>query len=98
MVVRFTTTYMQSLSIAANVVSSNPAHAEVYSKQHYMIKCVSDFRQILWFSSGTPVSSTNKADRHDISEIFLKVASNTITLTLFLLILYNSSKYTKKLY
>jgi hypothetical protein len=43
-------------------------------------------------SSGTPISSTNKADRHDISEIFLKVASNTITLTLFLLILYNSSK------
>jgi hypothetical protein len=23
----------------------------------------------LWFSPGTPVSSTNKADRHDITEI-----------------------------
>jgi hypothetical protein len=31
-----------------------------------------------WFSPGTPVSSTNKTDRHDISEILLKVAPNTI--------------------
>ena len=33
-----------------------------------------------WFSNGTPVSSTNKAYRHDIAEILLKVALNTITL------------------
>ena len=33
-----------------------------------------------WFSLGTPVSSTNKTDRHDITEILLKVALNTITL------------------
>jgi hypothetical protein len=31
-----------------------------------------------WFSPGTPVSSTNKIDRHDIAEILLKVALNTI--------------------
>ena len=31
-----------------------------------------------WFSPGTPVSSTNKTDRHDITEILLKVALNTI--------------------
>jgi len=30
-----------------------------------------------WFSSGTPVSSTNKTNRHDIAEILLKVALNT---------------------
>ena len=35
-----------------------------------------------WFSPGAPVSSTNKTDRHDIAEILLKVALNTITLTL----------------
>jgi hypothetical protein len=29
-------------------------------------------------SSGTPISFTNNADRHDISEIFLKVALSTI--------------------
>jgi hypothetical protein len=34
----------------------------------------------LWFSLGTPVSSTNKTDRHDIAEILLKVVLNTITL------------------
>ena len=33
---------------------------------------------IIWFSSGTSVSSTNKSDRHDITEILLKVALNTI--------------------
>jgi len=35
------------------------------------------------FSPGTRVSSTNKTDGHDITEILLKVALNTITLTLF---------------
>ena len=35
-----------------------------------------------WFSLGTPVSSTNKTDRHDITEILLKMALHTITLTL----------------
>ena len=33
-----------------------------------------------WFSPGPPVSSTNKTDRHDIAEILLKVALNTINL------------------
>jgi hypothetical protein len=32
-----------------------------------------------WFSPGIPVSSTNKTDRHDMTEILLKVALNTIT-------------------
>jgi hypothetical protein len=31
-----------------------------------------------WFSPGPPGSSTNKTDRHDITEILLKVALNTI--------------------
>jgi hypothetical protein len=31
-----------------------------------------------WFSPGPPVSSTNKTDRHDITEILLKVTLNTI--------------------
>ena len=33
----------------------------------------------LWFSPGTPVSSTNKTNRHDITEILLKVALKTMT-------------------
>ena len=36
----------------------------------------------LWFSPGTPVSSTNKTYLHDIAEIELKVVLNTINLTL----------------
>jgi hypothetical protein len=44
-------------------------------------------QQIGGFSPGTPVSSTNKTDCHDIIEILLKVALNTITLTPFIFVL-----------
>ena len=43
-----------------------------------MIKFVSDLWQVGGFSMGTPVSSTNKTDRHEITEILLKVALNTL--------------------
>ena len=42
-----------------------------------MIKFVSDLRKIGGFSPAPPVSSTNKTDRNDITEILLKVALNT---------------------
>jgi hypothetical protein len=32
----------------------------------------------LWFSPGTQASSTTKTGRHDIAEILLKVALNTV--------------------
>jgi hypothetical protein len=35
-----------------------------------------------WFSWETPVSSTNKTDRHDIAEILLTMVPNTIALAL----------------
>jgi hypothetical protein len=35
-----------------------------------------------WFSLGPPVSFTNKIDRHDIIEILLKVALNTMKQTI----------------
>jgi hypothetical protein len=176
---------VQSVPIVTNVLSSNPAHGKVYSIQHYVIKFVSDLRQVvgflhkeswppqyswnivesgvkelktlvtigtdctgyiimfyfyksmsifskfiltiimvyrkmlyfhwtpgqvyqamytagvvdiyhmvkwvklspvckfyLWVSQGTLVSSTNKTDRYDITEILLKVVLNTTTLTL----------------
>ena len=68
---------MQSVPITTKVVSLNPVHGKVYLIQHYVIKYVSDLRQVgdflrvLWFS-------TNKTDRHDITEILLKVAFNII--------------------
>jgi len=50
--------------------------------QHYVIKFVSDSRQILWFFFlATPVSPTNKTDRNDMTEILLKVTLSTITQT-----------------
>ena len=72
--------HIQSVHITTKVVGSNTAHDEVYSIHYYVIKFVSDFRQVGGFSLGTPISSTNKIDRHDIAEILLKVVLNTITL------------------
>ena len=73
---------MQSVHITTNVVSSNPTHGGVYSIQHYVIRFVSELRQVGRISPGPPVSSTNKTDHHDITEILLKVALSCITLAL----------------
>ena len=62
-------------------MSSNPAHGKEYSIQHYMIKVCLWLATGRWFSPGTPASSTNKTDRHVITEILLKVALNTRILT-----------------
>jgi hypothetical protein len=43
--------------------------------QHYVKKFASDGR---WFYPGSPVSSTNKTDCHDITEILLEVALSNI--------------------
>ena len=67
---------VQSVPITTDVLSSNPAQGEVYN-----IICDKVCQWLAagrWFSSGPPVSSTNKTDRHDITEILLKVALNTI--------------------
>ena len=40
-----------------------------------------------WFSPGTPVSSTNKTEYHNITDILFKVALNTITFTINLQII-----------
>jgi hypothetical protein len=64
--------------ITTKVMSSNPVNGEVYSIQHYVIKFVQWLATGPLFSPGTLVSSTNKTDCHDITEIMLKVALNTI--------------------
>jgi hypothetical protein len=53
----------------------------VYSIQHYVIKVCQGLATDRWFSPGTPVSPTSKTDRHDKTEILLKVALDTIALT-----------------
>jgi hypothetical protein len=76
------------LKVALNTITCNQRcefelhSSEVYSIQHYVIKVCPWLAACLWVSPDTPVSSTNKMDRHDITEILLKVALNNITLTL----------------
>jgi hypothetical protein len=69
---------MQSVPISTKVVSSNPTHGQVYSIQHYLISLSMTCHRSVVFSD-TTVSSTNKTDRHNITEILLKVVLNTIT-------------------
>ena len=61
----------------------DPADDKVYLIQHFVIKFASDLR---WFSPGTQVTSTNKTDRHDITEILLKMALDSINITISLLV------------
>ena len=59
---------MQSVHITTNVVSSNRAQKGGCTGTHYVVKSVSDLRQVGGLSPGTPVSSTNKTDCHDIAK------------------------------
>ena len=78
MVVGFITTYAISASIIIDVVSSNPTQAGC--TRHYIMWKICPLLAVgRWFSPGTLVSSTNKTDHYDITEILLKVALNTIT-------------------
>ena len=74
---------MQSVHIINNVVISNSSNGEVYSIQRYVLKFISDLRQVggfLW------VSSTKKAVRHDIAEIFLKFILIYLFIYLFIFV------------
>jgi len=78
MVVGFTATYiiyMQSVPITTDVMSSNRDRARCTTLCDKVCQWLATGR---WFSPGPPVSPTNKTDRHDITEIFLKVALDTI--------------------
>ena len=65
------------MPITTDVVGSILAQGEEYN-----IKVCQWLVAGLWFSPGTPVSTTIKTDHHNITEILLKVTLNTITLTL----------------
>ena len=54
----------------------------LYSIQHYVNTFVSEFRPMVF--TGYSVSPTNKTARHDMTEILLKVALNTIHLAITL--------------
>jgi hypothetical protein len=79
-VVGFTTTYAISAYHHWSCEFESRSD-EMYSIQHYVIKVWQWLAKGWWFSPGTPVSSSNKTDHHNIAEILLKVALNTTTLT-----------------
>jgi hypothetical protein len=62
---------MQSVPITTDVDGSNPTQGNVYNIM--LATC-----NMLVIFSGHSVSTTNKTDRHDITEILLKVALSTI--------------------
>ena len=66
--------------ITTKVVSSNPAHGDGGCTRYNIMWCSLSVpcRRSVVFSMGTPVSSSNKTDCHDINEILLKVVLNTI--------------------
>ena len=66
---------MQSVPITTDVVGSIPAEGEEYHIMWYSWSVTSG-RSV--YSPGPPVSSINKNDHHDITEILLRVALNTI--------------------
>jgi len=80
MVVGFTTTYAIS-ACHHQRCELESLSGEVYSIQQYEMEFVSELQKVCGFLRFSPVSSTNKTDRHDITEIPLKVALNTIILT-----------------
>ena len=57
---------VQSVPITTKVVSLNPAHGEVYLIQHYVIKFVSELRQVggflqvIWFPPSIKLTATIK--------------------------------------
>jgi hypothetical protein len=97
MVVGFATP-VQSVAITTNVVSLNPAHGEVYSIQHYVRKFVNDLRQVGGFLHVLRFPPSLKLTAM-ITEILLKVALYTITLTLevllFIMVVFMLSKISK---
>jgi hypothetical protein len=78
---------MQPVPITTNVVSSNPAHGEVYSIQNYVIKFVSDLQQVsgfLLFPPPMKLTTTIKM------KSWFKHHKPNRTLTLFLITIFLS--------
>jgi len=67
------------MPITTDVVSSNLYQGKVYNIIWYTLSVTCDS---WWFSLDIPVFSTNATDGHDITDILLKVALNTIKQTI----------------
>jgi hypothetical protein len=63
----------QTVNLFWKCVNKSPVSKQAASDKFYQLLAHGQ-----WFYSGTPASSTTKTGRHDIAEILLKVALNTI--------------------
>jgi len=72
---------MHSVHIATKVVSLNTALRRGVLDTTLCDNVCQWLATYPWFSLGTPASCTNTIDNHDIAEILLKVALNTMALT-----------------
>ena len=95
MVVRYTTTYAIS---AYHHWCCEFESRSGRGVQHYVIKFVSDMWQEERFSLCPPGSSAIKTDHHDITEILLNVALNTIKQTKQTNINHNSANILTLIY
>ena len=73
---------METVPIATNVVSLNSVHGKVYSMQNYVIKLAIDVRYVCAVRQVLLLPPPIKTDNQNIAGKLLKVALNTITLTL----------------
>ena len=67
------------MPFTTKIVSSNPAHGDVYSIQHDIAKYVRWLQQVGGFLGVRRFSPPIKTERHNLTEILLKAAVNTIT-------------------
>ena len=68
------------MSMVNKSMANIDSNVRVYSIQHYVMRFVSDFRQVGVFIRVLRFPPPTKTDRHDITEILLKVALNIIDL------------------
>ena len=64
---------VQSVLIITKVVSSNPAHGEVYSVQYYVIKFAKDLQQVGGFLRVLRFPPSIKQSCHNMDTLCLKV-------------------------
>ena len=62
-----------------NIETTVPARGKVYSIQHYVIKFVSDLRQVSGFLRVLRLPSPIKTDHQEKTEILLKVQGQKLT-------------------
>ena len=84
---------MQSVFIITKIVSYNPVLGDMLSIQHYVIKFVSDLRQVSGFYRVLRFHSPKKTDRQDITEILLTLKTINQTNPNLSRLVFSHSRY-----